>query len=475
MAGDIAQPATETPEPPLKKKSLFSKKVVAQVAQAAEGVAFFSRSSELFPQRLAEEEQRRQKKALKLERKRSSASLKKKEPSPQEEKRRRISKDRDIYSSDEDAEASWARRRRDSTTSTPGSRKSRSASAQKNQAPPTSLAVRYSRDLRAAKREEPVVKPVTKGYISLSESDDEDVKPVHARNEPIVLDDDDIYSIPQKPKPPVELDPELSDEEFPELLQQARERERLKILEREKESKSFEEQNHTSNELDDDIFQTETSKAVVDPIIEVLVTSKIDGTKPLLVKRKVSQRLLEVRLAWCDHQTNEGQRMASEIKDSIFLTWKEKRLYDVTNCKSLNLKIDSSGKISSQSDGVDGNGRVHLEAWTEDIFKAYQKKQAARLQREQDGVDEDPEKVIEEEIVVKKIRLILKSRELGETKMAVKPTTLIQKLINAFRQDKKVAEDQEISLQVDGEKLDPEEKIEDTELEDMEVVEVHIR
>lgn len=320
-----------------------------------------------------------------------------------------------------------------------------------------------------------MVKPETKGYISLSESDDEDVKPVRSRNEPIVLDDDDIYSIPQKPKPkPVELDPELSDEEFPELLQQARERERLKALAREKQSKSMEEQNHTSNDLDDDIFETESSTAVVDPIIEVLVTSKIDGTKPLLVKRKVSQRLREVRMAWCDHQTNDRQPMASEIKDSIFLTWNEKRLYDVTSCKSLNLNIDSSGKRSSQGEGVDGIGRVHLEAWTEDSFKAHQKKEAARLQREQDGVDEDEEEVIEEQ-VVKKIRLILKSRELGESKMTVKPTTLIQKLINAFRQDKKVAEHQEISLQVDGEKLDPEEKIEDTELEDMEVVEVHIR
>ncbi|TVY23508.1 hypothetical protein LHYA1_G007313 [Lachnellula hyalina] len=455
MAGDIAQA------------------VIAQVAEAAEGVAFFSRSSEIFPQRLAEEEQRRQKKALKLERKRSSASLEK-EPSPQEEKRRRISKDRDLYSSDEDAGASSARR--EATTSTPGSgsRKSRSASAQKNQASPTSLAVRYSRDLRAAKKEEPVVKPETKGYISLSESDDEDVKPIDARNKPIILDDDDIYSVPQKPTLSVDLDPELSDEEFPELLQQARERERLKVLAREKESKFFEEQNHTSNELDDDIFQAESSKAVVDPIIEILVSSQIDGTRPLLVKRKVSQRLRELRLAWCDYQTNDGQKMASEIQDSIFLTWKGKRLYDVTNCKSLNLNIDSSGKISSQGEGVD-NGRVHLEAWTEDIFKAYQKKQAAKLQREQDGLGEDEEEVIEEQVVVKRMRLILKSRELGETKMTVKPTTLIQKLINAFRQDKEVAEDQEVSLQVDGEKLDPEEKIEDTELENMDVVEVHIR
>jgi hypothetical protein len=303
------------------------------------------------------------------------------------------------------------------------------------------------------------LKLATKSYISLSESDSEDVKPLPARTQPIILDDDDIYSIPQQPKPkpkpkPVEIDPELSDEEFPELVQQARERERLKALAREKASKSFEEQNHTSNELDDDIFQTDSSMANADLIIEVLVTSQIDGTKPLLVKRKLSQRLKEVRLAWCDHQANEGQPMGSEIKDSIFLTWRGKRLYDVTTCKSLNLNIDSSGKISSQGEGVDTNGRVHLEAWTEDIFKSYQKKQAAKLQ---------------------KIRLFLRSRELGEFKLQVKPTTPIEKLIAAFRQNKKISDNQEISLHVDGEKLDPAWKIEDTELEDKDVVEVHIK
>jgi Ubiquitin-2 like Rad60 SUMO-like len=322
------------------------------------------------------------------------------------------------------------------------------------------------------------LKLATKSYISLSESDSEDVKPLPARTQPIILDDDDIYSIPQQPKPkpkpkPVEIDPELSDEEFPELVQQARERERLKALAREKASKSFEEQNHTSNELDDDIFQTDSSMANADLIIEVLVTSQIDGTKPLLVKRKLSQRLKEVRLAWCDHQANEGQPMGSEIKDSIFLTWRGKRLYDVTTCKSLNLNIDSSGKISSQGEGVDTNGRVHLEAWTEDIFKSYQKKQAAKLQKEQNGVDE--EEVVEEEAVVQKIRLFLRSRELGEFKLQVKPTTPIEKLIAAFRQNKKISDNQEISLHVDGEKLDPAWKIEDTELEDKDVVEVHIK
>jgi len=324
------------------------------------------------------------------------------------------------------------------------------------------------------------VELAAKGYISLSDSESDHIKPLPARTQPIILDDGDIYSIPQNPKvnpkpKPMEPDLEFSDEEFPELLQQARERERLKALAREKASKSFEEQNHTSNELDDDddIFQTENSMAHADPIIQVLVTSQIDGTKPLLVKRKLSQRLKEVRLAWCDHQANEGQPMGSEVKDSIFLTWRGKRLYDVTTCKSLDLNIDSLGKLSSQGEGVDNNGRVHLESWTEEVFKAYQKKLAARLQSEQNGVDE--EEVVEKQVVVQKTRLFLRSRELGEYKLMVKPTTPIEKLITAFRENKGVSDNQEVSLHVDGEKLDPAWKIEDTELEDKDVVEVHIK
>jgi len=102
--------ATEAPNRPPKKKSLFSKKILAEAAEVEEGVEFFSRSHEIFPQRLAEEERRRQKKLVKLERKRTSSSVEEKEPSTYEDKRRRVS-NQGLYSSDEEpAQASRTRR-----------------------------------------------------------------------------------------------------------------------------------------------------------------------------------------------------------------------------------------------------------------------------------------------------------------------------------------------------------------------------
>lgn len=304
------------------------------------------------------------------------------------------------------------------------------------------------------------MEPVKKTYISLSESEEEEAKPLTAPAQPIVLDDDVIISEPHKPRP-VEIEHDASDEEFPELVHQARERERLKVLQRQNASKSLEERNHTSS-IDDDIFQTGSAIANIDPIVELLITSQIEGMKPLMIKRKLSQRFKEVRLAWCDSQ----EAMPSHVKDSIFLSWRGKRLYDVTTCKSFNLDIDSQGKISSQGDGVDTHGRIHLEAWTEQVFNAY-------LKREQDGGQEV--EVVEEKVAIQKTRIILKSREVGEFKLYVKPSTMIRKVLDAFRQNKELSEKQEVSLHFDGDVLEPDSRIGDYELEDMDTVEVHVR
>ena len=181
----------------------------------------------------------------------------------------------------------------------------------------------------------------------------------------------------------------MSDEEFPELVQQARERERLKA-ERLNSAKSFGEQNRIPDGAGlpiDDIFGTgPTSISDLDPIIDILITSEMDGTKPLMVKRRLSQRLKEVRLSWCDKQILNGAPMDPSIRNTTFLTWRYKEIFDSTTCESLGLKLDGHGKICSGTDGVNDEGRVHLEAWTRDSFEAYQKKIAARRTKEQDKV-----------------------------------------------------------------------------------------
>jgi len=319
----------------------------------------------------------------------------------------------------------------------------------------------------------------------LTDSDSEEGKnglPVRKPpNRPITIDDDDdLYGAPaprRVPAPEADEGLQFSDEEFPELIQQAREREREKEQQKKRTATSFSEKNHAVKGSDnlDDIFDSGTTTPVdVDPTIEILITSKIEGTKPLKVKRKLYQRLKEVRLSWCDKQSIDGQPLDEAYKATMFLTWKKIKVYDVTTCSSLGLKIDGRGRLKGAPDGIDPEGRIHLEAWTEEAWNYYTTRKAAKQKREQGGSDDEAAAREAEENAVPKVKIIMKARGMEDFKIAVKATTAIQKMITAYRNARNLPEEKRIAVYFEGDELDPATEIGQAELEDMDLLEVHI-
>ncbi|KAH7364248.1 ubiquitin-2 like Rad60 SUMO-like-domain-containing protein [Rhexocercosporidium sp. MPI-PUGE-AT-0058] len=479
--GDISAEEAPAPPPPQPKakRSLFAKKITTKVPESAEPVDFFSRAKDIYHQQRAEEERRRQKKLVKLERKRSSMSAEVKEGSPSGEKRRRVSEHREGYSSDDGAmnhDVGIGEGHRDSAHSSQG------RGRYQNQTTPTSLSARYSKDLSARRSGSPKQNDLAKGYVSLSDSDGDDASaseeeiqristklPVRkVTTQPISLgDDDDDFSIaPRKAQPqPVEEEAEFSDEEFPELVAAAKERARQHAAQKLAAQQAFAKQDHS--DLDgDDIFETGAPTKNLDPVVDILITSKIQGSKPLAVKRKLYGKLREVRWAWCDKQLFDGQKMTPEMKDTVFLTWKGNQLFDWSDCSAC---VDGGGKLSMNNTD---DGKVHLEAWTQDTFDAWKKGHEAKQRGERENSEDEP---VVEPAPVQRTRLIMKSREYPDYKLQVKAVTTIQKMIDAFRSAKDVPDEKEITLHFDGDKLDPEERVEDTELGDMDSVEVHIQ
>ena len=160
-----------------------------------------------------------------------------------------------------------------------------------------------------------------------------------------------------------EVDSSDSDAEFRELAAKARERRRLK----EQGQHQSIQHNETESAISLPTDQSEAphdADSIYDPVIEILITSVIPNSKPLIVQRRLSQRLKEVRLAWC-----ERQHFSPDFTDSVFFTWRNKRLYDVTTCK--NFQFTGSGRKSRDSinDGEEIT-RVHLEAVTEETLAA---------------------------------------------------------------------------------------------------------
>ena len=201
------------------------------------------------------------------------------------------------------------------------------------------------------------------------------------------------------------------EEEFPELVHLARERARLKASEGE--SLGGGQPTSSSQVLD-------IPSAAADPILQIFVTSPIPETQPLIVKRKLSQRLREVRLAWCAHQG-----FPEDFTEKVFFTYRGVRIFDVTSCKALNIRVDDDGTIWAPGDRgqlaeADTDGKLHLEATTEEIQRLSEKDKFLLNDSGEDG--SDLEVISAKEAPKEKtIKLFLKSKGYDDFKLQVKP------------------------------------------------------
>lgn len=196
-------------------------------------------------------------------------------------------------------------------------------------------------------------------------------------------------------------------------------------------------------------------------VVEILVTSEIENTKPLIVRRHMSQRFRDIRLTWCARQGFD-----QKITDSVYLTWNKRRLFDVTTCKSLD--ISSLSSLSTDLDFEDESRdvlRIHVEAVTDELLKARAEAEKSALAPPAPSQTADSEA----------FHIVLKSPGYGDLRVKVLPRTPVQQIIANFRGKRNTAPDSQILLSFDGELLDPDSQLKDYDIDDMDLVEVILR
>jgi hypothetical protein len=312
----------------------------------------------------------------------------------------------------------------------------------------------------------------------LSDSDNDDAENSVTRPLPVRMpgtqtikidSDDEAFPVQKVKSPPPADDDVQSEEEFPELVARAKEKARQKAILQQSANKSFGEKNHTTDGLDD-VFDMGYSMPENDPTISILIDSPMEGTKPLIVHRKLSQRLKEVRLSWCDRQVLALDNPGLNLRESVFLTWRGKKLFDATTCTALGLKLDRQGNLSFDGGRIcDEGGNVHLVAWTQEALEIWEKREAARERREN---GEEPDE-FEKQPKVKKIRLVLKGKGMEDFKLMAKPTSTAANLLQALRDRRNISTQVGMVLVFDGDKLEDSQTVEDLGLDDMDVIEVH--
>lgn len=210
-----------------------------------------------------------------------------------------------------------------------------------------------------------------------------------------------------------------------------------------------------------------------DVVVQILITSEIENTKPLIVHRKASQSLREVRLAWC-----KRQGLPEDMQLSVFLTWKGRRLFDVTTCKSLginNVKDNFDGFSDFHYSSVDDGRHIHMEAVTDDSFTFKQRQQrspALSATESQAGPNSRAFGSHGRDVLMK---IILRCPELDDFGAKVSQKSPVSQIISAFKDARRIPAQKCVHLLFDGDQLDPNACLLDYDIADQDMVDVLIR
>jgi hypothetical protein len=215
--------------------------------------------------------------------------------------------------------------------------------------------------------------------------------------------------------------------------------------------------------------------------VELVVTSEIEGSKPLCVLTYFDKPLNTIRAAWLSYQRRNNIHIPAP--EDLILTWRQKRVYNYSTLRDLGLR--PSGDVGAYTEGFSRkglirNGSVHMEIWSPELFRKWEAKEASRRHDSTDEHDNSQDALYHEEQEPEeekaKLRVVLAAPGYNEVKLTVRLGTTVETLVTGFRAaQKSIPTEKDVSLWFDGEKMEEHVTMEEAEIDDMDKIEVHVR
>ncbi|KAH8765573.1 hypothetical protein F5883DRAFT_101939 [Diaporthe sp. PMI_573] len=316
--------------------------------------------------------------------------------------------------------------------------------------------------------------PAATRAISTSTTSTRTIKDVSVSREektpspgPITIDDsdDDVFENP--------TDPADDDDPFAHFVQRAREREAAAKADAAAAAASRSE------------FQPSTPEGALkrEPMIEVKIfvqsrIARFPDLGPFGAKRGMNQNLGVIRRTFLLWLRKMGHAISEGDEANIFLTWKRRKIYDVSTGVNLGWKPSVAEDSSSSSTPGFVRGGVLLEAWTQEDYDGWlAEEEKQRMMKRGDLVENvsDEEPAEEPKDKNEKIRISIKEKDQEPFKLAVYTDMEVRLLIPAIRKMRKIPNDREIKLRYEGEWLEGSGTVEDADIEDLCTVEMYVR
>lgn len=215
--------------------------------------------------------------------------------------------------------------------------------------------------------------------------------------------------------------------------------------------------------------------------VNIFVQSRIarfPDLGPFGAKRGMNQNLGVIRRTFLMWLRKGGHTITEEDEASIFLTWKRRKIYDVST--GVNLGWNPSVAKSSSSSSTPGfmKGGVLLEAWTQEDYDGWlAEEEKQRMVKRGDLVEDisDEELADEPDDKNEKVRISIKEKDQEPFKLTVYTDMEIRLLIPAIRKMRNIPNDREIKLRYEGEWLEGAGTVEEADIEDLCTVEMYVR
>ncbi|KAG7288103.1 hypothetical protein NEMBOFW57_007626 [Staphylotrichum longicolle] len=230
---------------------------------------------------------------------------------------------------------------------------------------------------------------------------------------------------------------------------------------------------------------------VTSPLTDATKTDPDTGLRPFLARRRLNQTVQLLLDAWVEHARKAGIAVPDDVASGLFLTWKGHKIYGHSTPASLGVQVDAQGRVKSGHGrgGADEPGYyrdgLHLEVWDEEAYAAHVqargRKRAMDLDDDDDDDDDDggcregrvfagavPQEEQAGGAVAQKrkgIRIVLKAKEHEALKLTTREETDVGTLIEAFRTQRGIGPEWEVSIWFDGERLEEDSLVTDIDID----------
>lgn len=214
-------------------------------------------------------------------------------------------------------------------------------------------------------------------------------------------------------------------------------------------------------------------------VYEVLITSNIEGTRSCLVRMYCDMTLTTLPAQWFTVQEKHGIEIPPDFTaQEAVLTWRRVLAYPHTTLLGLGIRPYGDTRLTTKygnSKGLtDNDKRVHMELWTPEGFKRCEEEERARKRREAGNFSDDPDaEDLEEEPVTLKINVAARDSE--PCRLTVRPETTIETVVTAFRRERNLGSNREVTLWFDGEMLEEHVTMAEADIDDMDTIEAHVK